>query len=443
MCPELPTELWLQILAHIPRRTLSSVAGVSHLLQALSSPLRFAKFPFHPGIYAENATAGTRLQRELARLAFWSSAPIAPLVRTCVIALYRGPIDPPSPLVAALFDAVSMFSNLRVFTFNCPALLFELPALRLGALQYLQKVHIHGAQLRRRTALADSTPLKVAHFVYTDMHQRAGDGPSALSMLDPRALRTLALASDRALYGDGPGRFVGPENFLDDPDAMGACHALHTLRLSVVHTSFVSIHAAVTPFPALRTLHVEVQNKIRMDPSSPLPTAMAPDLQAYRGPAALLPLVLHGTQPARLALTSGRAAEVCNALRGAGPECAASLTSLELRLALHADVLDSAVLHELLALCPRLAQLALEVSSDGGREIETQTLCARLADALRLPRTLETVAFRWRLQGARVPEFAEVEALLRTAVPGLKAVIFYGGARQFEGTGMEFNALDA
>ncbi|KAJ7479660.1 hypothetical protein FB451DRAFT_1448799 [Mycena latifolia] len=440
MSSELPTELWLQILTHLPRRTLSNVAGVSRLLHALAAPLRFAKFQYHPGIYTEDVGSGTRLKHEVARLAFWSSAHIAPLVRTCVVALYRGPIDPPSPLVAALFTTVSTFTNLRFMTFNCPAILLELPMLRVEALQHLHKLHLHGARLVRPAAALNFKPLKVAHFAYTDMHPLPSDLRSCLPMLDPSTLRTLELASDRVQSSAGP----GPTDFLNDAQAMGACLSLHTLRLSLAHTDFTRLHAAVAPFPALRTLHIEIAGSCRADVLPPR-TPMAPYLRTYRGPATLLPLVLPGAQPARLALTSGRAAEVRDALRGAGPECAAWLTSLEMSVVLHADVLDGRVLQELLALCPRLAYLALVVSSDEDHPLpETEALCARLADALRLPRALETVAFRWRLGGVSVPDRTELQqelqALLRTAVPGLKEVVFYARPRQLEVMG--FDAAD-
>lgn len=229
---------------------------------------------------------GTCLQRELERLAFWSSDRIAPHVRTCYIALFRASItlDPvPSPFVAALFEAVSRFTNLRHLSCNFAMVMVELPALRVENLSHLETLQIHGPRLswpNRPTAFG----IRVPNFSYTEVGIPADESRlSCFAMLNPTALRCLELSA---------GRGRGLEHFLGDKAAIAACRNLHTLRIAFKDTDFTRIHACIAPFPALRELTVELKGTFRADamPSTPL----APLLDRYKGPVELLPLVLGG-----------------------------------------------------------------------------------------------------------------------------------------------------
>ncbi|KAJ6540826.1 hypothetical protein DFH09DRAFT_63722 [Mycena vulgaris] len=202
---------------------------------------------------------------------------------------------------------------------------------------------------------------------------------------------------------------------------MAACTNLHTLRLSFVDTDFTRLHACVAPFTALRALIVAVSGECRANgiPSTPL----APRLKFYRGPVALLPLVLTGAEPEGLDITHGSAGAVLDALRTAG--CPEWITLLSIGVKLHTDVVSGAVLHPLLALCPRLAHLTLVISANEGVLVAVPAFHAALVEILALPRALETVAFRWRPDGVEnefVPDRAELETLLRATVPSLTHV---------------------
>ncbi|KAJ7669590.1 hypothetical protein B0H17DRAFT_1086691 [Mycena rosella] len=204
---------------------------------------------------------------------------------------------------------------------------------------------------------------------------------------------------------------------------MAACHALHTLKLSLVDTDFTRLHTSIMPFPALRVLNVEITGTCRADavPATPL----APELTFYRGPAVILPLVLSGAQPEGLIITKGRAAEVLDALRTAAhPQWG---TMLSMRVALR-DVLNGAVLRELLGLCPHLAHLTLEISSDddGQSGPPAATVLTKLSEIFRVHRALETIAFSWRLPDTTsIPDQVELDALLRREVPSLRDVVFH------------------
>jgi hypothetical protein len=232
-------------------------------------------------------------------------------------------------------------------------------------LQHLHKLHIHGGPL---SCPNEPTSFKISinHFGYTGIflpHALLPDGPphsSCLSLLNPETLRSLEL---------GAGHSLGLEHLLEDTDTMASFHSLHTLSISFAHTDFPRIHAAIAPFPAIEDLIVSLKQSCEEDIYAVPDTPLAPHLCRYKGPAALLPLVLRGSQPSHLSVTRGSAAELLSALLRTvyHPK---SITSLAIRVTLHADVCEGTVLHELLALFPHLTRLAVHVSSDDASAVE-------------------------------------------------------------------------
>ncbi|KAJ7052081.1 hypothetical protein C8F01DRAFT_998739, partial [Mycena amicta] len=89
MMPQLATEIWLEILAELPRDSLPSVTLSNHHLCTLSQPLLFTHFEFHPyaigGMDQILLPETHDIEHSLERLAFWCSPRIAPHVRTCVV----------------------------------------------------------------------------------------------------------------------------------------------------------------------------------------------------------------------------------------------------------------------------------------------------------------------------------------------------------------------
>ncbi|KAJ7727538.1 hypothetical protein DFH07DRAFT_1066520 [Mycena maculata] len=419
---ELPPELWLQIFPHLHRNSLSSVSAVCHRFHAISSPLLFARFQYRPGVSLEGSMRGSILTRELERLAFWSSERIAPHVRTCFIGLYGRSItmDAVMPLVVALFEAVSRFTNLRVLSCNFALMTVELPALRLGKLAHLETLQIHGPRLSRPDEPQQaSTVIQVRKFCYTDINMPVDARLSSLAMLDPCTLRCMELSA---------GRGRGLEHFLGDQAAMAACHNLRTLRITFKDTDFTRIHACVAPFPAIRELIVDLHSTCRVDAIPPAP--LAPHLDYYKGPAELLPLLL-SSAPQTVVISRGSAGAVLDMLRTATgrPD---SITALSVPVMLYADVLDGAVLRHLLGLCPQLAHLALDVSADARAPVDngptnrnaTGTLCEQLATVMRGANALRSLVLVWRLDGGRetVPDRADLEVTLRASVPSLRTV---------------------
>ncbi|KAJ7145650.1 hypothetical protein C8R44DRAFT_755650 [Mycena epipterygia] len=91
----IPSEIWTEIFAQLPREVLMHVALTHGLFHRITRPLLFRDFEFHPyttipGYYLTHCPP-SRLSLPdvepvdylLQRLQFWFSADIAPFVRTC------------------------------------------------------------------------------------------------------------------------------------------------------------------------------------------------------------------------------------------------------------------------------------------------------------------------------------------------------------------------
>ncbi|KAJ7766104.1 hypothetical protein B0H16DRAFT_1226276, partial [Mycena metata] len=78
-------ELWREVFCYLPREALKAVSLTRHAFLAISRPLLFADFHFELGVRLgeSSRTFAENEARSLARLAFWSSNDIAPLVRSC------------------------------------------------------------------------------------------------------------------------------------------------------------------------------------------------------------------------------------------------------------------------------------------------------------------------------------------------------------------------
>ncbi|KAJ7176595.1 hypothetical protein C8R46DRAFT_1076747 [Mycena filopes] len=254
--PDIPPELWTKILGHLPygRSHLSAVAAVSRSFRALAVPHLFAEFRFHPGEAAERLTSGTRFQALLTRLAFWSSAAVAPHVRRCFISLWYTTVRLDSksyaPVGAALFEAVSKFENLRLLSCNISTAV-ELPALRIERLAHLERLQIHGSQMQFPDSPA-TYRLQVPHFAYTNIPRLNTLQRSALTLLDPACLRSLEVSA-----GWNDARDVA--HFLGEKTALlSAFHRLHTLRITFRDVDLTVLLACIAPLPALRDLTVKV-----------------------------------------------------------------------------------------------------------------------------------------------------------------------------------------
>jgi hypothetical protein len=236
----------------------------------------------------------------------------------------------------------------------------ELAALCVAGLAHLQKMEINGGTMSLST---DPTASENLAFSYGAI-PAVSESVSGISMPDPTHLCSLELA---------PFHPRGIEDFLDDARAMAEFHNLRTLRWTFPDTDFTRIHACIAPFPAVCELIVHLNGSCRADAIPPAP--LAPHLESFRGPSALLPLVLAGLAPEELTVTQRSAADVLEALRTAMH--LDFVTSLSMGVKLHADIQHGAVLQDILGLCPSLTRLTLDVSSDAneGDDLDAVTVC--------------------------------------------------------------------
>jgi hypothetical protein len=190
-------------------------------------------------------------------------------------------------------------------------------------------------------------------------------------MLDPTRLCSLDLA---------PFRPRGIGHFLDDAGAMAAFRNLRTLPSTFPDTDFTRIHACIAPFPAVCELIFYLKGSCLADAISPAP--LAPHLESYRGPAALLPLVPAGSAPEALTVTQGSAADALEALRAAmRPDF---VTSLSMGVWLHSHIIrHGTLLEHIVGLYLRLARLTLD-GSNYGEDFDAATVFLTSIADLRL-----------------------------------------------------------
>jgi hypothetical protein len=176
---------------------------------------------------------------------------------------------------------------------------------------------------------------------------------------------------------EGAGHPLGLAHFLADKATVASFHNLRALSITFAESDFNHIHASIASFPAIEDLILDLRQPCTPGPDSDSAslstlTPLAPHLRRYKGPVALLPLVLRGSHPKHLTLTQrgSSATELLKTLLRTRCDTK-SVSSLAIRVALHADICADPALLELLALFPRLTRLAIHVSSDRTGALES------------------------------------------------------------------------
>ncbi|KAJ7795668.1 hypothetical protein B0H14DRAFT_101947 [Mycena olivaceomarginata] len=143
---------------------------------------------------------------------------------------------------------------------------------------------------------------------------------------------------------EGAGHPLGLAHFLADKATMASFHNLRALSITFAESDFNHIHASIASFPAIEDLILDLRQPCTPGPdsdSASLSTLapLAPHLHRYKGPVALLPLVLRGSHPKHLTLTQrgGSATELLKTLLRTRCDTK-SVSSLAIRVALHADI---------------------------------------------------------------------------------------------------------
>ncbi|KAJ6459564.1 hypothetical protein C8R45DRAFT_1030427 [Mycena sanguinolenta] len=446
MPTDYPPEIWIKILNYLPKRSLTAVCTLSSSFYVLSSLLLYRTFEYRPKTDTYDPKTNSygslddHVDRELARLAFWSSDKLSPNVRACNIS-HAGytliPMDhlvylveAPTPLAEALFNTISCFWNLRNLSLDYARHSIRVPARQLAALSNLEKLHIAGGLLFDEGEQMSTSPkISVLHFSYLqiplwplrDSYSRS----SYLSLLNPATLLSLELSA-------------GPElefrRCIPDPTTMASFRNLKSLSLTLTQPDFYVVHCAIAPFPAIQEIILDVMYPREGDLTTVPPTPLAPHLQRHSGPASFLPLVLRGSHPIQLSVTHGSVPKLLSTLIRSKYD-ANSVKALAIRITMRADVCDGNSLQELLSLFPHLQRLAIHVSSDedlavpSGSEAHTASqVCSRVAKILASVPTLRSVVFRWRPTKRKdeeiVPDLLDLTAQLHREVNPDLEVIF-------------------
>ncbi|KAJ7140784.1 hypothetical protein C8R44DRAFT_726501 [Mycena epipterygia] len=246
-------------------------------------------------------------------------------------------------------------------------------------------------------------------------------------MLDPTTLCSLEL---------GAAGCFGIERFLKD-SVKSRFHHLHTLSLSFVDTDFHRIHACIAGFPAICDLSVTVRHVLmdETDADSAPRTPLAPHLQRYAGPIALLPSAFAGAAPTHLEPSWCAPAELVRTLRST--DVSPSVTSLSVAVRT-SDVVETEVLEDMLAIFPYLTHFSLVIWRDDwdhkmlDERVKTEIVSAALLKILKVPEALEHVRIQWTSKPPKTPPFDELRDLLHREVPSLHTVDLSANLNNFQ-----------
>ncbi|KAF7345829.1 L-aminoadipate-semialdehyde dehydrogenase [Mycena venus] len=135
---QVPEELLLEIVQHLPKETLQYVSLAHRTLRHISRPFLFADFVFHPYGMRYMPADRSRVRwpeaddpmclhdeaqdHEVERLKFWSSSGIAPFVRSCSIIPLNSrdwaeqkAADTPTALLDIFFERLPHFAGIHHF----------------------------------------------------------------------------------------------------------------------------------------------------------------------------------------------------------------------------------------------------------------------------------------------------------------------------------------
>ncbi|KAF8181142.1 hypothetical protein K438DRAFT_1188131 [Mycena galopus ATCC 62051] len=431
---ELPPELWLKIFRLLPFESLRNTHTVSWVFSDLSSSLLFEDVLFYLQASWNEAETKQNLEQELTRVAFCSSDNIASRVRKCTVEIYAPEGSLVSVFVAACFEAVSKFTNLRTLSYTHRAVI-EMPALRVDELSSLKSLDIGDARLAPPTS--ESTRLRIEDFTYARMPKLLSQGQTVpslpyLSFFDPSCLSRLRLGSEFMFEID---------RFLADKVAMASFRHLRVLELELndrtpgdrrrgTTTTMAHLHACISHFPAVEDLTLRIP---RCEDSPVPPTPLAPRLRAYKGPISFIRAVdLRSTILRTLALTSVGAGGLLRKLQH-GESTSTAITYLTMSV-WSKDLTAGSILRDTLSFFPNLRTLTMQVPPnpesfrmDSAELPSLVELVQRLAMILGVVPALEELALEWWLWSddvwkSVIPSAEELETTLLPALPSVRQV---------------------
>jgi hypothetical protein len=361
--PHLPTELLSEILENVDEDTdtLPNVSLTCRRFRSLAQALIFRSFHLIDNCGGGNIDASSS---HSARLDFYSSDAIAPFVREFVLS--GDMLMEPEYLIAKVFDELPRFINIR--SLRCYGVNFTQFALRqVSTLSSLENFAVVDCSTPPQ---ADTLPMLRPRTFECSGYPSLDEVDTYhhwLALLDPHRLQVLNI----------PFTKTSSSFFLDSP----SFPSLYSVDLDVDLEVLSMLPRLLSKTPALRSLklrpsYLDLARHIHIVKGLVSPTTCpVPNLEEYRGPHELLPIILGramGSPSAhlrRLLLESvGDAGEplddFMNSLKSCHPLQLRALTHLHISLLESMDLKSLAMLQDVF---PVLQEFYLHASEKYGR----------------------------------------------------------------------------
>ncbi|KAJ7842818.1 hypothetical protein B0H14DRAFT_1022468 [Mycena olivaceomarginata] len=391
---DVPDEIWTEIFNHLPRNALMQVHLTQRRLRAISRPLLFRQFHFHP-----QSHNGTSLDIASQRLQFWVSSEISPLVRRCCVGprLWLGGWGTVQwSLLAEFFNSFHHFANLRYLT--VAEVDHNAKFVRnLRLLPHLTHLEIRNCKIINEEIadLATLPPLEISEFAYRGLVSESYPQHWFPFLLRSK-LHYLSISYDQWLFA----HILSGDAF----------PYVTRLELSIKARTLLSNLRILAKFPATEVLTLCNDSSLpadgsgeRGEPPIPLSDVLA-SLGEYRGPYGLLDMFLPIPSLRRLVLPCIKPDEHLPKLQSINTPN--RITSLDVRFSdfSHGD------LRAICGLFPHLTDLRIKVIIPHWREYEYEYyvneqsswevygLFDDLADNLPFPASISRLAIHWEYE---------------------------------------------
>jgi hypothetical protein len=387
-----------------------------------------------------------------ARLDFYSSDGIAPFVRKVHISGNIIVELENATLIAKIFDALPRFINIRsLFCFNVEFTQFALH--QVSTLSFLERIVAMSCSAPPKT---DLLPMLRPRVFTCDDRSNLHHW---LALLDPDHLQALHVP----LIGD-----LCPFFFANDNPALFPFPSLRAVRLDVDLEALSVLPMLLSKTPTLRSLKISVsyfdlaQHTPFVEGLVPPTTCPVPDLEEYRGPHKLLPIILgramgsSSTHLRRLFLNSIDAAERLDAFMNSLKSCHTlqlrALTHLHISLPHSMDLKSLALLRDMFPVLQEFYLHASEKYLSSGLSCEFSKIscpsdatlppsfCIAFPQNVDLtelytflwPSTLVSLSIQWtsNQDAAAVPDLVEAKVNLLLRLPFLRRLWLYDSSKQ-------------
>ncbi|KAJ6559548.1 hypothetical protein B0H19DRAFT_1234220 [Mycena capillaripes] len=278
----IPNELWSEMFGHLTKDSLAVLSQTNHFFRDISRAHLFSSFDFHPYALEKHdrllLPPSDIVQRAKDRLAFWSSAEIAPFVRSCQITPWdqdrrRGPKFSASAesytLLNAFFESLAHFSGLQ--SIDATYLHFtQVGVANLCNLPDLRTLRVSDYRVAPGQVI-DTSSLELQHLSRFELRGGrlvSSPGNDWIPLLPPNELVELKI-------------WLAPNlaSAFEDLPSFAQAHKLSISGLDASDTIRL-----LSKFPALQVLSMrpaEHRNNIGIEPSTTPP--ILPQLKEYSG----------------------------------------------------------------------------------------------------------------------------------------------------------------